>query len=129
MVQRGEREASQAKKEMVEANLRLVIWNAKPYTHRGLLSHPPWGDGSELYPKLLSVVLMKEMAMDGKKRAIIYGPKTDRILAGVLTVASGGWLILILLGYWESLGWGHVLGLFVLFGIGVASLLAGRGRR
>jgi hypothetical protein len=42
---------------------------------------------------------------------MIYGPKTERILAGVLTLASGGWLILILLGYWGSLGWGHVLGL------------------
>ena len=51
---------------------------------------------------------------------MIYGPKTDRILAGVLTVASG------VLGYLESQGWGHVPGLFALFGIGVASLLAGR---
>ena len=42
--------------------------------------------------------------------------------------ASGGWLILILLGYLGSLGWGHVLGLFVLFGIGVASLLTGKRR-
>src|SRR5262249_13576177 len=41
----------------------------------------------------------KEMAMIGKNRGMIYGPKTDRILAGVLTVASGGWIILILLGY------------------------------
>jgi hypothetical protein len=48
----------------------------------------------------------------GQDRITIYGPKTDRILAGVLTVASGGWLILILLGYLVSLGWGHVLGLF-----------------
>ena len=35
-VQQGDRESSQAKKEMIEANLRLVISIAKKYTNRGL---------------------------------------------------------------------------------------------
>jgi len=35
----------------------------------------------------------KEMAMIGKKKGMIYGPKADGILAGALSVASGGWKI------------------------------------
>ncbi len=36
LIQKGEREAARAKKEMIEANLRLVISLAKKYTNRGL---------------------------------------------------------------------------------------------
>jgi hypothetical protein len=39
--------------------------------------------------------------MTGKKRPMIIGPNSDGILAGALTVASGGWLIGIPLGYFQ----------------------------
>ena len=40
------------------------------------------------------------MTPSSKNRIVIYGPKTERILAGALTVASGGWLVLILWVIW-----------------------------
>ena len=82
---------------------------------------------AETNPRIMPdarIAARMEMAMMGKKKTMIIGPKTDGILAGALTVASGGWLIGVLLGYFQWQDWGHVLGLFVLFGIGVASLLA-----
>jgi dolichol kinase len=45
----------------------------------------------------------KEMAIMGKNWVMIYGPKTERILAGVLTVASGGFLSCwVIWGRWDG---------------------------
>jgi cadmium resistance protein CadD (predicted permease) len=66
------------------------------------------------------------MAMTGKKRPLIIGPKSDDVLVGALTVASGGWAIGVPVDYFQWQDWGHVLGLFVLFRIVVASTLERR---
>jgi cadmium resistance protein CadD (predicted permease) len=66
------------------------------------------------------------MAMTGKKRPLIIGPKSDDVLVGALTVASGGWAIGVPVDYFQWQDWGHVLGLFVLFRIVVASTMERR---
>jgi len=72
----------------------------------------------------LLVVVFSAGGDGGRSPEHVTGRRLTVLSLGALTVASGGWLIGVLLGHFKWQDGGHVLGLFVLVGIGVASLLA-----